>query len=144
MFAEIVIDERFAPDGCHFRIEYDEELALCGMDAYYVHRCRFHGDKLKNQRTVTDLPLPEPRVVLGSTRTKLVNGTVVKPTLQYYADLVIAESFEDALKWIGPPNMHYEDLQALRGKRRLIDAQNRYKFEADREPVLTGQSHLMF
>ena len=50
-----------APNGCAFRIEFDEQHALCGLPAYIVHRCRYKDDGLKNIRVTTNIPLPNPK-----------------------------------------------------------------------------------
>ena len=76
-----------------FIIEYDAELALAGLPAYYVHRARYKGDKMKNQRTVSELPLPEPRVVLGGEPSTDTWG-------EFFADVVLAETFEACLTFL--------------------------------------------
>ena len=90
--------------GHAFRIEYDEHLAIAGLPPYYVHRARYKGDKIKNQRTSSELPIPEPNVLLGGERRTDNAG-------DYFADVVIVKTFEEALAFL--PNM--ERLLTLEG-----------------------------
>lgn len=72
-----------------YRIEYDDELAIAGLPAYYVHRQRYKGDGLRSQRTISELPIPEPAVL----NLKIIGNEV-------FADVVIAETFEEALTFL--------------------------------------------
>lgn len=91
MFPDVILHGTYRGEHA-FIIEYDEHLALAGLPAYYVHRARYKGDKIKNQRKVSELPLPEPRVILGGERN--LNGG------DFFADVVFCETFEECLTFL--------------------------------------------
>ena len=73
-----------------YAVFYDVELALAGIPAYYVHRARHKGDGLKKQRTVSELPIPEPAIFVYDR----------DETGFHYADVVITSTFTEALAFL--------------------------------------------
>ena len=92
MFPETILFGTFKHDHAYI-IFYDAELALAGIPAYYVHRSRYKGDGLKNQRTVSELPIPEPAMFVYDR-----DGTGF-----HYADVVIVKTFTETLAFL--PNI---------------------------------------
>lgn len=137
MYPERILFGKFKHDH-DFIIEYDVELALAGLPAYYVHRARYKGDGLKNQRTVSELPVPEPAIFVYD---RDGNG-------HYYADVLMVATYEEALAFL--PNissaMTFEGslLGELFGKfaeeRQWIEREARIAHE-DELAILANEKH---
>lgn len=127
--------------GHAYIVEYDQELALAGLPPYYVHRARYKGDRLKNQRKVSELPLPEPRVILGGERHSENWG-------DFFADVVFAETFEEVLTFLPKISMAMTFKGSVHGKffykfveeRKQIDIETRIAHENEK----TGQMQMIF
>ena len=135
-----IYEESLRSGSYEFRIEYDPELALAGLPAYYVHRARYKGDGLKNQRTVSELPIPEPAVFVYDP----------EGTGQNFADVVLASTFDEALAFLGKPyHPHGGDLplHLLRAEREQIEQDTRVAHAdeiAAYENQQPGQMTLLF
>ena len=146
MFPEIVYEGTFNHDQ-RFVINYDEELALAGLPPYYVHRTRYKGDKMKNQRTHSELPIPEPAVRHLGEYKKEDDGF-------YFADVVIVETFEEALSFLGKHYSGWEtegrfvdNITRFRGERAKIDKDAQIAHEdgkAELQNEKTGQLTMQF
>ena len=130
--------------GHNYIIEYDAELALAGLPPYYVHRARYKGDKLKNQRTVSELPIPEPAIFVYDR-----DGTGY-----HFADVVITTAFTEALAFL--PNIRsamtfegsvHGDLGKYVAERERIERDAQIAHEDEMAEVLNeqpGQMTLLF
>ena len=125
------------PYGAHeFRIEYDEEWASAGLPGYFVDRSRYRGDKMKNQRAVIDIPLPEPRVHVGG---PVFNLKVITP--KFFADVVFAFTFEEALTFIDKNSYKirgfygFHEMQNLRSARLRKEYDIKLEHEAEMKEV---------
>ena len=146
MYPEVVLHGTYN-FGHTYLIEYDEHLAVAGLSPYYVHRARYKGDKIKNQRTVSELPIPEPNVLLGGERRTDNAG-------EYFADVVIVKTFEEALAYL--PNIRsamtfegsvHGDLGKYVAERERIERDAQIAHEDEMAEVLneeSGQLKLLF
>ena len=119
-----------------FIIEYDAELALAGLPPYYVHRARYEGDKMKNQRNPSQLPLPEPRVVLGGEHSTENWG-------DFFADVVFAETFEACLTFLPrimglytPKGCVVGMFEQFKKERKRIEADTRIAHEDEKHQAM--------
>ena len=120
-----------------YRIEYDEELALAGLPPYYVHRSRYQRDGLRNPRQVSQLPLPEPNVLLGGTRNNFGD---------YFADVVIAKTFEEAIGFLGVPYRgntakgYIDDWTRFKAERAKIDRDAEIAHEDEKLQAMSDET----
>ena len=126
MYPEIILEGTYNKDQ-RFLIDYDEELALAGLPPYYVHRERCKGDKMKNQRTLSELPIPDPHIVV--TYRSRFNEV-------YFADVGIAKTFEEATTFLGryfsgfdTEGRYVDDMKRFREERAKIDRDAQIAYE---------------
>ena len=130
--------------GHAYIIEYNNEYSLAGLPPYYIHRARYKGDKMKNQRKVSELPLPEPRVVLGGEHSTDNWG-------DFFADVVFAETFEECLAFLPQIRMAMTfegsvsgiDFSRFINERKRIDMDARIAHEDEKHDAMldTTQPH---
>ncbi len=107
--------------GHDFKIEFFEEYALAGLSPYYLHRSRYKGDKMKNKRNNSPLPIPECDVRLGG---PIANIKVIKEV--FYGDVTLHDTFGETLTYLGNnwclyEYTCYEDIEALKYERDQIE-----------------------
>ena len=144
MYPEIILEGTYNEDQ-RFLIDYDSELALAGIPPYYVHRERRKGDKMKNQRTLSELPIPEPHIVIT------YRGRFNKV---YFADVVIAKTFEEAISFLGryfsgheTEGRYVDDMKRFREERAKIDKDAKIAHEDEKTAIeneKVGQIKMIF
>ena len=139
MYPEIVLEGKYNYDQ-RFLIDYDPELALAGLPPYYVHRTRYKGDKMKNQRKPSELPIPEPKVIHYGHWRENESG-------HYFADVVFAETFEEATALLGEHFSGYEtkgrfvdNMQRFRKEREKIDKDARIAHEDEKLQAMSNET----
>ena len=99
----------------------DPRIGVSRLARLLCDRARYKGDGLKNQRTVSELPIPEPAVFVYDP----------EGTGQNFADVVLASTFDEALAFLGKPYHPHGGrfaLHLLRAEREQIERDTRVAY----------------
>ena len=120
--------------GHNFRVLYDKHYATCGIPAYFVHRARYVGDKLKRQVKPFIFEcesLFEPNVILGGPL-HTERGAFEET---YFADVVFAETFQEVITFLAEPIMtpfRGKDWQNYCQWRKEVEAEMAKEWESEK------------